>query len=182
MGWDGRDMEDQHGDGETAGTAGTATNYGWMEIPWFPASTPKLLSRRVYSALLVLDVSVPSVPVGMRRCVRVRQVWGWEGEKNRERKVEDEWRREKKKRSGRCVRSKRSRTEGKQLSGLFLVALMNKARVMVNKSFSDIPLHLNASVPGCRASRLRWWSLPLHTSSDVSAVSGACAPGGDISI
>lgn len=34
------------------------------EIPWFPARTPKLLSRRVCSALLVLDASAPSEPGG----------------------------------------------------------------------------------------------------------------------
>lgn len=34
------------------------------QIPSFPASTPKLLSQRVYSALLALDVSAPSEPVG----------------------------------------------------------------------------------------------------------------------
>lgn len=47
-------------------TAGTATHYSYVEIPWFPASMPKLLSQRVYSALLVLDVSAPSEPGGMR--------------------------------------------------------------------------------------------------------------------
>lgn len=47
-------------------TAATATHYSWVEIPWFPASMPKLLSQHVYSALLVLDVSAPSVPGGMR--------------------------------------------------------------------------------------------------------------------
>lgn len=36
------------------------------QIPSFPASTPKLLSLRVYSALLALDVSAPSEPVGVR--------------------------------------------------------------------------------------------------------------------
>lgn len=46
-------------------TAGTATHYSWVEIPWFPASMPKLLSRHVYSALLVLDVSAPSEPGGL---------------------------------------------------------------------------------------------------------------------
>lgn len=45
-------------------TAVTATHYGWVEIPWFPASMPKLLSRRVYSAPLALDVSAPSEPGG----------------------------------------------------------------------------------------------------------------------
>lgn len=47
-------------------TAGTVTHYyGRMEIPWFPASMPKLLSQHVYSALLVLDVLAPSEPGGM---------------------------------------------------------------------------------------------------------------------
>lgn len=45
-------------------TAVTATHFGWVEIPWFPASMPKLLSRRVYSAPLALDVSAPSEPGG----------------------------------------------------------------------------------------------------------------------
>lgn len=44
--------------------AGTATHYRWVEIPWFPASKPKLLSQHVYSALLVSDVSAPAVPGG----------------------------------------------------------------------------------------------------------------------
>lgn len=33
------------------------------------------------------------------------------------------------------------------------------------------------SVPVCRASKLRWWSLPLHTASDISALSAVCGPG-----
>lgn len=56
MGWDMVDRHDR--------TAGTATHYGYVEIPWFPASMPKLLSQHVYSALLVLDVSAPSEPGG----------------------------------------------------------------------------------------------------------------------
>lgn len=48
----------------TGVAAGTATHYRWVEIPWFPASMPKLLSQRVYSALLVSDVSAPAVPGG----------------------------------------------------------------------------------------------------------------------
>lgn len=43
-------------------TAGTGTHYGCGEIPWFPASMPKLLSQHVYSALLVLGASAPSEP------------------------------------------------------------------------------------------------------------------------
>lgn len=61
MGWNGTGCGEQGGDK----TAGTATNYSWVEIPWFPASMPKLLSQHVYSALLVLDVSAPSEPGGM---------------------------------------------------------------------------------------------------------------------
>lgn len=48
----------------TGMAAGTATHYRWVEIPWFPASKPKLLSQHVYSALLVSDVSAPAVPGG----------------------------------------------------------------------------------------------------------------------
>lgn len=33
-------------------------------------------------------------------------------------------------------------------------------------------------VPACRASKLRWWSPPLHTSCGISALSGVCGPGG----
>lgn len=69
-------------------TAGTATHYSWVEIPWFPASMPKLLSQHVYSALLVLDVSAPSEPGGMWWALGKT---GCEREKNRERKVKKEW-------------------------------------------------------------------------------------------
>lgn len=47
-----------HTDGSHRYTAAAA------QIPSFPASTPKLLSQRVYSALLALDVSAPCEPVG----------------------------------------------------------------------------------------------------------------------
>lgn len=66
-------------------TAGTETHYGWVEIPWFPASMPKLLSQRVYSALLVLDVSAPSEPGGTRWALGKT---GCEQEKNQERESE----------------------------------------------------------------------------------------------
>lgn len=47
-------------------TAGTTTHYSYVEIPWFPASMPKLLSQHVYSVLLVLDISAPSEPGGLQ--------------------------------------------------------------------------------------------------------------------
>lgn len=40
------------------------------------------------------------------------------------------------------------------------------------------PTPPNLTLPACRASRLRWWSPPPHTSSGISALSGACGPGG----
>lgn len=49
---------------------------------------PKLLSRHVYSALLVLDVSAPSEPVGTRWALGEM---GREKEENSERKVKEEW-------------------------------------------------------------------------------------------
>lgn len=67
-------------------TAGTETHFGWVEIPWFPASMPKLLSQRVYSALLVLDVSAPSEPGGTRWALG-KTGRGCEREKNQKRKV-----------------------------------------------------------------------------------------------
>lgn len=67
--------------------AGTATHYRWVEIPWFPASMPKLLSQRVYSALLVSDVSAPAVPGGCGGR-SVRQVKDVKRRKNRDGKVE----------------------------------------------------------------------------------------------
>lgn len=61
--WEGKGRDVVNRDDKTSGTE---THYGWVEIPWFPASMPKLLSQHVYSALLVLDVSAPSEPGGMR--------------------------------------------------------------------------------------------------------------------
>lgn len=92
--------------------AGTATHYRWVEIPWFPASKPKLLSQHVYSALLVSDVSAPAVPGGCggRSVRQVKDVK--RRKKNRDGKVEKGA--GEKKISGSCVISTRSRIKGKQ--------------------------------------------------------------------
>lgn len=90
------------GDGMVTRTWGTRmtghlgqseTHCGWVEIPWFPASMPILLSQRVYSALPVLDASAPSEPGGtwwafgkrkkdQEKKEKVIEEWG--GEKKRE--------------------------------------------------------------------------------------------------
>lgn len=78
---------------------------------------PKLLSQRVYSALLVLDVSAPSEPVGDATGVGrdgfedVREKENRENERG-ERSGGGE--RKKRERSGSCVISKRSRIKKKK--------------------------------------------------------------------
>lgn len=78
---------------------------------------PKLLSQRVYSALLVLDVSAPSEPVGDATGVgrdRFEDVREKENRENERGERSGGGERKKRERSGSCVISKRSRIKKKK--------------------------------------------------------------------
>lgn len=117
MGWDTVYRDDK--------TAGTQTHYcaAGLEIPWFPASMPKLLSQHVYSALLVLDVSAPSEPGGMWRALGGTGR-GCERGKNQERKVKRKWGRGE--RCGSFVISKKSKIKKGKSSNNIKVQLVKE--------------------------------------------------------